>query len=41
MAAFTIAGIDSVHTVFTETGENATIQRQAIMPLRRSAARSL
>jgi hypothetical protein len=29
----TISGIDSMHTVFTEIGENASIQRQRITPL--------
>ena len=29
----TISGIDSMHTVFTEIGENASIQRQLITPL--------
>jgi len=33
MVEVTISGIDSTHTVFTEIGENASIQRQLITPL--------
>jgi hypothetical protein len=33
MVGFTVSGIDSIQTVFTEIGENAPIQRQLITPL--------
>jgi hypothetical protein len=30
MVGFTISGIDNIHPVFTEIGENAPIERQLI-----------